>query len=198
MPKVVDHDARRTEIADAALKLIAESGIGAVTFRSLASASGWSPGVVGHYFTNRRDFLLAALHRAAELSGRRHHAIAETMQGRQALEAILEEELPIDNRRLALTRIFVFFYAEAVNQVEARQVIDDHLSRWRRRTEIVVKEAQSLGDIDPQFSAADIAADLVAYVDGLAIQSLLNDDVMRRIRRSSPLRGWVDLLHPDR
>jgi AcrR family transcriptional regulator len=150
----------------------------------------------GHYFANRRDFLLAALERAAQLSGQRQRAIAETMQGRQALEAILEEELPIDSRRLGLTRIFVFFYAEAVTHIEARRMIDLHLSRWRKATQAVVKEAQSLGELDPRLCAADVAADLVAYVDGLSVQALFNDDVMRRVRRFSPVRGWIDLLAP--
>lgn len=198
MPKVVDHDVRRREIADAALNLIAEAGIGAVTFRGLAAASGWSPGVLGHYFQDRHDILTAALDRAAELSADRQRAIAETMQGRQALEAVLEEELPIDSRRLALTRVFVFFYAEAATDDRTREMIDAHLRRWRRLTEAVVKEAQSLGDIDAHLSPPEVAADLVAFVDGLSIQALFNQNVLRRIQKSSPVRAWVDLLRPDR
>lgn len=194
MPKVVDHDARRREIADAALNLIAESGIGAVTFRGLSSASGWSAGVFSHYFKDRHGILAAALARAAELSAVRQRAISETLQGRQALEALLEEELPIDKRRLALTRVFVFFYAEAAADERTRELIDTHLRRWRRLTEAVIKEAQAMGDIDPHLSPAEAAADLVAFVDGLSVQALFNADLLHRIQRSSPVRAWVHLL----
>lgn len=197
MPKIVDHEERRREIANVALDLIANAGTSAVTFRGVAEASGWSAGVIGHYFKNRHDLLFAALTRAAELSGEHQRSIANTFEGRQALEWILEEELPVDNRRLALARIFVFYYAEAGTDPAVRQEIDKYLRRWRRQTEIAVKQAQALGDLDPTLSPATVAADLVAYADGLSIQALFNDDLMSRIRKSSPIREWVDLLRPQ-
>lgn len=196
MPKVVDHEARRAEIADAVLGLIAAAGISAVTFRGLAAASGWSPGVLGYYFSDRHDILTAAVNRAATLSAGQQRAIADTLKGRQALEALLEETLPIDNRRLALTRVFVFFYAEAAVDNKTQEMIEKYLRRWRKLTELTVEEAQRLGDVDPGRSAKDIAADLVAYVDGTSIHALFNDELLRRIQRSSPVRGWVDLLRP--
>lgn len=194
MPKIVDHEARRTQIADAALELIAESGIGAVTFRSLATTSGWSPGVLGHYFKDRHDILTAAITRAADLSAVQQKAISGTMNGRQALEALLEETLPIDNRRLALTRVFVFFYAEAAVDSKTKEMIDIYLNRWRKLTARSVVDAQTLGDLDASLDPTATAMDLVAYVDGLSVHALFNEEVLRRIQSSSPVRAWVNHL----
>lgn len=194
MPKVVDHKQRRNEIASALLDIVAEKGTNAVTFRAVAEKTGWSTGVLGHYFENRGDLLLGGLRRAGEIAGRRQREINSSLLGRQALEAILEEELPLDNRRLALTRIFVFFYAEAAADENIRVVVDGYLNRWRQQTETAVRAAQELGDLDPTIDAATAAIDLVALTDGLSIQAIFNPALLDRLRRSSPIREWVNRL----
>ena len=196
MPKVVDHKQRRNEIASALLDIVAEKGTSAVTFRAVAEKTGWSTGVLAHYFTNRDDLLLGGLRRAGEIAGRRQREINTSLLGRQALEAILEEELPLDNRRLALTRIFVFFYAEAAADENIRQVVDGYLSKWREQTETAVRAAQELGDLDSRIDAASVAIDLVALTDGLSIQAMFNPALLERLRRSSPIREWVNRLAP--
>lgn len=196
MPKVVDHQQRRREISEALLDLVAEGGTNAVTFRAVAKRSGWSTGVLGHYFTNRDDLLLGGLRRAGEISAERQRSIGRTMVGRQAVEAILEEELPLDNRRLALTRIFVFFYGEAAVDETVMAEIDGYLTAWRRQTAKAVRAAQELGDIDPALDADEVAADLVAFADGLSIHVIFNPVLMDRLRASSPIRTWVNRLAP--
>lgn len=196
MPKVVDHQQRRNEIASALLDIVAEKGTSAVTFRAVAEKTGWSTGVLGHYFENRNDLLLGGLRRAGELAGRRQREINRSLLGRQALEAILEEELPLDNRRLALTRIFVFFYAEAAADEDTRALVDGYLGKWRQQTELAVRAAQEHGDLDGNLDAASVAMDLVALTDGLSIQAIFNPALLERLRRSSPIREWVNRLAP--
>lgn len=194
MPKIVDHAERRREIAGALLDIVAERGANAVTFRAVADRSGWSTGVLGHYFRNREDLLLGGLRRAGELSAERQRAIGASMIGRQAVEAILEEELPLDNRRLALTRIFIFFYAEAAVDPTIMAEIEGYLTAWRRQTAVAIEAAQANGDIDPSLDAAQTAADLVALADGLSIHVIFNPALMERLRQSSPIRTWVSRL----
>lgn len=197
MPKVVDHQQRRREISEALLDIVAEGGTNAVTFRAVAKRSGWSTGVLGHYFTNRDDLLLGGLRRAGEISAERQRSIGRTMLGRQAIEAILEEELPLDNRRLALTRIFIFFYGEAAVDKTVMIEIDGYLNAWRKQTAKAVRAAQELGDIDPALDADEVAADLVALADGLSIHVIFNPVLMDRLRASSPIRTWVNRLAPS-
>ena len=42
MPKIVDHEQRRTELAQAAVELVRSQGVAALSVRNLAQASGWS------------------------------------------------------------------------------------------------------------------------------------------------------------
>lgn len=194
VPKQVDHAGRRREIADAILGVIADQGVSGATFRVVAEASRWSTGVLSHYFRNRDDMLLEALRRAGELAGAAQRDIGASKRGREAVLGILEEELPLDSRRIALTRIFVFFYAEAVADPAVQAEIDGYLERWRRQTEIALRAAQQDGEIDPAIDPGAVAAQLVALTDGLSIHALFNDTLLSRLRDGGILRSVIDRL----
>lgn len=57
MPKAVDADDRRREIAHAALKLIATRGYGSMTLRAVAAELNGSLTMVTHYYANRAALL---------------------------------------------------------------------------------------------------------------------------------------------
>tara|TARA_R110002020_G_scaffold18619_1_gene64749 strand:+ start:847 stop:1452 length:606 start_codon:yes stop_codon:yes gene_type:complete len=190
----VDHDGRRREIADAILRVIADQGVAGATFRVVAEASKWSTGVLSHYFRNRDDMLLEALRRAGELAGDAQKGIGASMRGRDAVLAILEEELPLDSRRIALTRIFVFFYAEAVADPAVLAEIDGYLERWRRQTEIALRAAQHEGDVDADIDPRTVAAQLVALTDGLSIHAIFNERLLAQLREGNVLRPVIERL----
>lgn len=55
MPKYVDPVARRREIADAAVRILARGGASALTLRSLADELGGSITLITHFYANRDD-----------------------------------------------------------------------------------------------------------------------------------------------
>ncbi len=58
MPKIIDHDQRREEIAQQINSLISEKGIENTTIRAICRRSGFSTGVLAHYFENREAMLI--------------------------------------------------------------------------------------------------------------------------------------------
>lgn len=180
MPKVVDHDVRRAELADAALSLIAEEGIKAVTTRAVAERSGWSTGVINHYFTSRHDLLVGALRRAAEIQGRmfRELRLDATTDPMQRLGRLIESILPLDDRRVAMTRIFLVFYAEAGANVEAREEVIDYLHNWRRVVARIVIEAQAAGQIPAELDPMHLSTELVGLADGIAMHAMLDPEIL--------------------
>ena len=60
MPKEVDHDARRRELADAASRVIARNGLSATTLAQVAEESGWSIGSIRYYFPNKDELIASA------------------------------------------------------------------------------------------------------------------------------------------
>jgi AcrR family transcriptional regulator len=62
--------ARRRALTDAAIDLLAASGVHGVTHRAVEQAAGLPPGTASNYFRSREALLVAAAHRIVEL----HHA----------------------------------------------------------------------------------------------------------------------------
>ncbi|MGH3910171.1 MAG: TetR/AcrR family transcriptional regulator, partial [Pseudonocardiaceae bacterium] len=61
MPKRVDHRARRTQIADALMRVAATKGLQAVSLRHVAHEAGVSAGMVQHYFRTKDEMMTFAL-----------------------------------------------------------------------------------------------------------------------------------------
>ena len=61
MPKIVDHDARRDEIAHVACRVVASHGFEQATVVRIAREAGYTTGMVAHYFDSKQEIILAAL-----------------------------------------------------------------------------------------------------------------------------------------
>ncbi|MFG2966887.1 TetR/AcrR family transcriptional regulator [Streptomyces sp. NPDC048288] len=59
MPRPIDHHARRLEIANAAIRILATGGTQALTLKSLAKELGGSITLVTHFFANRDELFVA-------------------------------------------------------------------------------------------------------------------------------------------
>ncbi len=61
MPKRVDPTERRTQIADALMRVAAERGLEAVSLRHVAAEAGATTALVQHYFRTKDEMMLFAL-----------------------------------------------------------------------------------------------------------------------------------------
>ncbi len=118
MPKRVDHEERRRQIADALLRAAATRGLHATGMREVAAEAGVSLRLVQYYFGTKEELLLAAMQQlAAQFGGRvmaRIKKIKETedpVSPREVIAAILTEALPADDERRAFTVLYTAYFA---------------------------------------------------------------------------------------
>ena len=118
MPKRVDHEERRRQIADALLRTAAERGLHATGMREVAAEAGVSLRLVQYYFGTKEELLLAAMqHLAAQFGDRvlaRIRRIKETespASPRDVIAAILTEGLPVDDERRTFTIVYTAYLA---------------------------------------------------------------------------------------
>jgi AcrR family transcriptional regulator len=118
MPKRVDHEERRRQIADALLRVAAARGLHATGMREVAAEAGVSLRLVQYYFGTKEELLLAAMqHLAARYSARavaRFRAAsgsASPASPRDIIAAILAEGLPADDERRTFTVIYTAYLA---------------------------------------------------------------------------------------
>lgn len=194
MPKIVDHVQRRQDLADAALALVASEGVSAVTTRGVAKKSGWTIGVINHYFKSRHDLLLATLRRAGDIQGKVYKDLDEqNLDAMEKLHRLVESYLPLDERRLALTRIFLFFYAQGAAEDAVRTEIAGFLARWRHVVTSAMTTAQEQGLIEPSLDIETATLSLVGALDGLSFEAVLDPVVMEAIARPGFADTCIDV-----
>ena len=118
MPKRVDHEQRRRQIADALLRTAATRGLHATGMREVAAEAGVSLRLVQYYFGTKEELLLAAMQQlAAQFSERalaRIQRIKETenpVSPRDVIAAVLTEALPADDERRTFTLVYTAYFA---------------------------------------------------------------------------------------
>lgn len=125
MPKAVDHDRRREQIAHVACGVVARHGFENATVARIARAAGYTTGMLPHYFASKQDIILAAL----RLSLTRIEArLDEAGSHGPDLLAVLTEALPIDESRFTECAFWTAFWGQVSADREAKR-----LNAWVHR-----------------------------------------------------------------
>ena len=108
MPKIVDHEQRRDEIALIPCRVVAEYGLEQATIVRIARAAGCTTGMIAHYFDTKQDIIVAAL----RLILRRIEERLTHAEGAADLLALLSEALPIDATRYIECAVWMAFWGQ--------------------------------------------------------------------------------------
>ena len=118
MPKRVDHEERRRQIADALLRTAAARGLHAAGMREVAAEAGVSLRLVQYYFGTKEELMLFAMQQlAAQFAARAMAQISQIKQAqdpvspRDVIAAILTEALPADDERRTFTVLYTAYFA---------------------------------------------------------------------------------------
>jgi len=95
VPRQVNSDERRRDIARAVYRVVARGGLEAASMREIAREAGCTTGALTHHFADRRELLDHAVGLAVDDSMARLVAAART----DGLRAALAEFLPLDELR---------------------------------------------------------------------------------------------------
>ena len=107
MPKIVDHDKRRDDIALVACKVVAEHGFEQATVVRIARETGYTTGMIAHYYDSKQEIILAALRLILRRIEERL-----TQKGSAQLLAVLCEALPIDAQRHTECAFWIAFWGQ--------------------------------------------------------------------------------------
>ena len=177
MPKIVDHDVRRSEIATAVLQVIARSGVSGASLRSVAQEAGCSTGVIAHYFGDKEGLLIGTLREAMQRQGKMIADAVAELDGLARLQAVLEAGMTLDAGRKAICRIFYHYAGEGMNEPALRQELSNYYVWWRREIADIIEEVQSEGHFAGQ-NITKLARIFVGLAEGLAIQGIFGDDTI--------------------
>lgn len=175
MPKVVDHDQRRHELAAATWRVILRDGIDATTTREIAKEAGCSSGSLAHYFASKDEMLLAALRLSHAGVKTRYRQQFAGRTGLQALRAYLLDYVPLSTRHEEETHLEMSFWSRALVNDELRDVQAVESLGPRTTVRRFVVELQRSGDLD-EGDPDDVTDLLLAAADGLSVYRLMYPD----------------------
>lgn len=168
----VELTVRQRQFADVALALLADDGMGAVTFRAVAQTAGMSLGAVQKAFASKGDMLQAMLARLREDTA--EEVVGEP--GRPTLLAWLTELtvaiLPLDAERRGRQLQANAFADRAVHDPELAAAITADDRHLLGRIASLVRRAQGEGEVAGEIDAARVARLWLGQVTGL-VQALL-------------------------
>ncbi|WLW57256.1 TetR/AcrR family transcriptional regulator [Streptomyces sp. YU58] len=119
MPKRVNHAERRTEIAEALVRVAGRRGLHAVGMRDVAAEAGVSLRLVQYYFETKEQLLLFGLRHLTERFGERVsariRAAGEEPGPRAMIEALLTAALPTDLESRTFHHLYTSYAVLAVH-----------------------------------------------------------------------------------
>jgi len=174
MPKIVDHDARRVELAEAAWRVIRRHGLEGASVRNVAREAGMSIGSLRHYFSSQDELLAFSMNMVGERVKERIKNIRMTGDIRADLTTIIEETLPLDEDKISEAIIWLGFMTRALVDPALEKMapkVHDALFQLFRS---LVDAAKKNGAITPEKDVDQEARRMHALVDGLVIHALTN------------------------
>lgn len=190
MPKSVDHEQRRRELAEAVWRVIRRTGVDGASVRAVAHEAGWSAGALRHYFRTQSELLDFAIELAAEQISQRVGALELADDPRRAVEQLLSELLPLDDERRAENEVWLAFTARALIDPELRA---RHAEIDAALRAAALRAVEMLGLPAGRERALE-AERLHALLDGLALHAAMRPKRMPPRRIIAVLRRHLDEL----
>lgn len=164
---------RRASILHHASQVIARSGVEGCSFAELSESTGYSIGMIQHYFRHRDRLIGAAVEYRIEESLAEWQRIYD--RGDNALERLhdlltfaIQGDTPFEEA----WGFWLQIYAAAHKNAEIRESVASVWNSWRGLFVRALEEAADEKLLQPSIDINELATLLVATVDGLAIQAL--------------------------
>lgn len=190
MPKIVDHDQRRSEIIGAMWRVVDSDGIGSVSVRSVAASAGVSKTNIGHYFDSQPHLLaLGALESATSISAR----IQATSLGDDPLgeaTSLLMRMVPDTPAKRRRASVWLHVIDVCADNPGTQEVLLEIEAAHTAAVTHVLEQLRARKLVNRSRDVEAEAAAIHALLDGVALQALsarplMSKNLAREVVRAS-------------
>jgi len=195
MPKVVDHDERRVEIAHATWAAVQSVGIDKLTLRDITLEANFTTGVLSHYFRDKDSVLRFSFTIACRKVFERILCANKSVDSDLVcLRNAMVEVLPDPKKSESIAFVSMCFGIRnstdpllveeySANRGEYRDILKKYVTRSIKAGEI------------PRVNKTEDALDLIlSVVDGVCIASLLNPGDYTKKRCTRIIESMIERL----
>jgi AcrR family transcriptional regulator len=194
MPRVVDPERRRAELAEAVWTVIRRDGLPRASVRNVAREAGLSMGSLRHYFATQSELLCFAMQLVGDRARARVRALQPAPEPRATAERLLQELVPLDDERRAESEVWLAFTAHAQvdpGQRAIHQRIHDELNGACATALTLLADAGlTPADLDIPLEATR----LHALLDGLAVHAVMRPEQVTPDRITAVIARHLDTL----
>jgi AcrR family transcriptional regulator len=194
MPRQVDPDQRRAELAEAVWTVIRRDGLQRASVRNVAREAGLSMGSLRHYFATQAELLCFAMQLVGDRARARVQALEPAPDPRITAERLLQELVPLDDERRAESEVWLAFTARALVDPAQRAIhqrIHDQLNGACVTAVTLLADA---GLIPAGLDVPLEAIRLHALLDGLAVHAVMRPERLPPERITAVIVRHLDTL----
>jgi TetR/AcrR family transcriptional regulator, transcriptional repressor of bet genes len=169
VPKIVDHAARRHEIALAACRSISSRGLDNVTLAHIAQEAGYTTGMIAHYYETKWDVILAALRLMHDRLGEK---LSGGIQAERSLAELLSDLLPSSPELKSESRAWLAFWAVAVSRPQLVRWSSSIHTDWRALIKRCVRAMTPAAAHWKDSLLEDVVSSIILFMDGLYVKAL--------------------------
>jgi AcrR family transcriptional regulator len=193
MPKIVDHEQRREEIALVACRVVARHGFEQATIVRIAREAGYTTGMVAHYFDTKQDIVIAAL----RLILRR---IEERLTPREAdgpaeLLTVLTESLPVDETRYNECAFWIAFWGQVPTDKRLKRINGWLHREYLRLFERCLARGWREWQQWPAPIREQVLRSVMTFINGITASTVASRSDWPAARQIGQLRLQLQLLH---
>ncbi|MFD4636374.1 TetR/AcrR family transcriptional regulator [Lentzea sp. NPDC058436] len=198
MPKIVIPYERRKVVSDAAVRIMARTGVEGASLRNLATETGLSIGAIRHYFESHDELLVFTMRELGErirqrVTTRFDRLLAADLTSPDLVADLLAEMLPLDQAHGEDLAVWSAFVVAARAQPAFHVVAEEHHEHTRHLITRILRAATDHGGLPARLDLGIECCRLSALLDGLTLHAILHPraatpdllmDVLRRHTRS--------------
>lgn len=188
MPKHVDHQKRKIEIAQATWKVIVEEGLEKATVRKIAKVAGMSVGSLRHYFPTQSELLQFSMELVLRRIEQRLHQAHYKGSPLKILMDILHQLLPADKEKRVETEVWFVFLAKSLVDSHLKPLANQLYTDLQKWIEMIVNRLQEEGLLKKTIDPKAETDRLHVLIDGMAINHLLYPDMFTLEQMSQTLQ----------
>jgi TetR/AcrR family transcriptional regulator, transcriptional repressor of bet genes len=191
MPKIVDHERRRDEIALIACRVVAQHGFEQATIVRIARAAGCTTGMIAHYFDTKQDIIVAAL----RLILRRIEERLTQVDGAANLLTLLSEALPTDETRYMECAVWMAFWGQVPADRRLKRVNAWLHREYLRLFERCLARGWSEWRGWSATTRDQLLRSVITFINGLTASTVASRADWPAARQIEQLRLQLQLLH---
>ncbi len=170
MPKIVDHEKRRDEIALVACRVVAEGGFDQATIVRIAREAGYTTGMVAHYFDTKHDIIIAALRLMLRRIDER--LLRNSESERPDLLALLTEMLPVDEERYIECAFWIAFWGQVTADKRLKRINAWVHREYQRLFERCLSRAWPEWPRWPAETRDSVLRSVITFINGLTASTV--------------------------